>query len=180
MVDSWSKLVKKLDSLGFFIYAPEGESVTLRDSAVACGDLLSDECGRVFFLDAEEVYESGPGRFLAELAPFLEAVGCPVTEYQEIKRPGEFYTIVLNGRHFELWSLGEGVDRDPWLGPSVRLLGALEALLDDSGSDEHVFFDVVGNDTMIVFLTEEMQREIEQCDVAGGRFLPVLSPVSAH
>lgn len=175
----FAALVRELDAEGYFRYVAEEVAARAKTTTLAGGDLYTDETRRVLFLDAETVYESGAGEFITEVSPFLSRIGAPILSFEEEIEKRSFYDVVLNGRRFRIRSMTDDDARGRWFPPTVRLLRAINAVLAQSGSLERVFFDVVGNDTMVVFLSAEQARIIAESDAAKSGQVPLLRDPSS-
>ncbi|MCP4549448.1 MAG: hypothetical protein GY835_23580 [bacterium] len=166
-------LVGALDSLGYFQYA--GDAQNARIATLARGDIYADETGRVFFADAEYIYESGADMFMQTISTFLRAADSPVLEFGEIEERGLYYDIVLNGRRFRIISAEDEKQCYPWSAPAVRLFRAINGMLEEAGSEECMYYDQIGNDTMVVFLSGDMYRAIAESDAVLGGHVRLLN-----
>ncbi len=113
--------------------------------------------------------------FVQTISSFLHVIGSPVLEFGEIKEQGLYYDIVLNGRRLRILSAEDEKRRYRWFAPSIRLFRAINAMLAADGSEECMYYDQVGNDTMVVFLSDNIYRAIAESDAVLDGYVHLLN-----
>ncbi len=148
-----------LESEGFLRYAmPDFNRKEWIRHALG-GDPLLEECGRVFAVDAEDLFERGPAIFLEEMASFMAAIGCAI-RFEEIKVPHQRTTLRLNERHYLLEDSQEAQEEYGWGAALVRLAEALDSCLRESGVSERCYYTGLGNDALLCFLSLTMAETL--------------------
>ena len=169
-----NRIVEELGNEGFYGDAPELRESHARLALAARGELLPEECGRIFTLDAETLYESGPDQFLAEIAPFLAGVGASMTP-DEADATGEPFTFVPESDRYSGRS---------WQRAALRLLAALDSHFEHRRAKERSYYTHIDNDSIVAFLTPRMADLITQlADTLGSPLIlhqAVTSQIRAH
>ncbi len=152
--------INRLSNFGYYRFASREQAQAAQREALISGDLYVDDTCRVFFADAENIYESGAREFLVEIYQFLRLIGSPILSFEEVAEQGSFYDIVLNGSRFRILSKKDNELGDPWRAPTMRLFCAINSIIGRSPAQERLYYDVIGNDTMTVFLSDDMYSTI--------------------
>lgn len=166
-------LVEVLDSLDYFKYAADPRNA--RSATLACGDIYADKTGRVFFADAEYIYESGAEMSVQMILSFLRLIGSPVLDFGEIEEQDLCYDIILNGSRIRILSAEDEKQPCRWSAPAVRLFRAINAMLEESDSEVRMYYDYIDNSTMVVFLSGNMYGTIAESDAVSGSHVHLLS-----
>lgn len=165
-------LFNRLDEEGF--YAIPGSTKQLAwKQLVRHGDLYSDETGRAFLVDAETVFESGIASSAAEASPIFERLGLPSLTVHEGRDASGSYVASVN-QHSALLYPDTTESDQLWVPPTLRLLSLLEKVLIGAGAAERIYHDIVGNDTVVVVMSDKMERIIEESDAASAGLIRIL------
>lgn len=168
------QLVAELQTEDFYRYAWPDYRWPERLKSAKAGATLTEETGRVFTLDAEVVYESGPRDFIQEIEPFLAAIGAPIEDFTEVKHPDR-YGIRLNGRELVLVTRDDAQAGSAWFLPSIRFLRVLDELLEASPAQERIYYGHIDNDSTVAFLTERMLEILRALAEVTRQPMPRLS-----
>jgi hypothetical protein len=180
--DSFEQLLCALDKLEFYKYVPGGEKDSVKTAQRLAGDLFPDTykyrpgesarsdwaivdmeapdaTKRAYFVDAENLYEQGAARFVKEIIPVLSLHGLLIREVTD-RIAVNTYALVLDGEEFMIYDATKR-DKDMWMYATKRVLAALNTRFHLARCDERLFYRYGGNDTQVIFLTEEMYRVIK-------------------
>ena len=148
-------LLRVLDQEGYFRYVESDAVDHVRRAIVESGDVFLDETKRVVFLDGEDLFERGLIPTVEILKPDLERRGV-VTQIvkDEIDAAGN-YTVQTSDARFNLWKAARPNQSQSWFDATLHTVSFLNELLARS-SQERLYVEYSGNDSMGVFLTERM------------------------
>lgn len=154
----FSLFLDELESIGFFKYLDSHKINEAKEEAIKCGYLYGDT-GRDFFADEEDLLEGGVGAFFKEISPFLEKQGVKLLINKEDFNE-EKYQIQVNGEKYILYTQAD-VENDEYVEKNTRnAFSIINKLLEGAGSKERLFALYGWNDTVAIFLTNEMYEKI--------------------
>lgn len=142
------------------------------------GRPLQEDCGRVFSVDAEVLFESGPSKYLSNMSAFLSEIGAPVKDWRLYFVPGWETWFWLNGRRYLLSSVEDRKCSDYWTPAFLRFVEALNSEMRFSRVEERCYFSGMGNDALICFLTEPMAAALLLLNEAIPNSDRVCTPVN--
>ncbi|HBS04355.1 MAG TPA: hypothetical protein DEA96_05285 [Leptospiraceae bacterium] len=156
-----SAFLGELAEQGFYKYTSTEKLVSVQQSFAETGNLFSEETGRLFMMDAEELGEDGIGPFIEEVKPFFTRLGLSLI--LEDHTSDEGYSFRLNGKRYKCWS--EDQAEESGIRTIVALGKGINQVLEAAGSDERMYgLYAGGNDGFAVFLTKEQFRTIRATD----------------
>ncbi len=151
-------------SVGFYLHAPDFDE-SARIASAKAGDVLPEECGRAFTLDAEVLYESGPTEFLSRISAFLESIGA-----QDAAAAGAGkFEAHLGGRPFVIVPETTASTADRWVQPALRMLAALDWFFEQLDAPERCYYTHIDNDSVVGFLTPRMAELVIELGEAVAR-----------
>lgn len=160
-----TEFADRLESLGFFRYAPPTAMASLKHDFRESGwTAVFGETGRLFNADAEDLAEGGVGEFLREIEPFLIGQGISLNQVEdEFSERG--YWITVNGKPYTIYDTDELQRSDEQLGlfwglSSARAFAIVNGLLEAAGSEERLYAVNGGNDLFGFFLTPALRETI--------------------
>jgi hypothetical protein len=183
--ERFRQLIETLDSLGFYRYALPDQVAAIKQASLETGELfpdfyqydphrvnevVPDATIRAYFLDTEDLYERGAREFIEELRPALQQRGVFITSVHDDVYDG-CYSILLNGIEFPVWSKTDRT-QDMWTMTALRVLTALNSLLEKADSEERLFFRYGGNDMQVIFLTIPMYQAIRESNIIQEKHKP--------
>ncbi len=154
-----SAFLGQLAEQGFYKYCSTEKLASIQQSFAETGNLFSEETGRQFMMDAEELGEEGIGPFIEEVKPFFTRLGLSLI--WEDHTSDEGYSFRLNGKKYKCWN--EDQVEESWIRTIIALGKGINQVLEAAGSDERMCgLYAGGNDGFAVFLTEEQFRTISE------------------
>jgi hypothetical protein len=163
------RLLESLDVAGYFDGLEPAVVAELRNGILDGGyGRVFGHPWRFFFADDEDVAESGAAKFLADVAPGLEALGVPPLigeetfdqeEAAQTIRIGGESVLLLTSAEYEQWM----TDERPNLGWGL-IPARLQRLLNDHlarhGKADRFYASLCGNDASVLILTPAMHEAI--------------------
>jgi hypothetical protein len=173
-----TKLLDRLEVLGFYKYADHQHMAQLKAEARASGFLFDgDSVRRIYHADSEDLAEGYAWELLEQLIPFLQELGVQISSLSHVFDNDVDYTMTVNDVRYLLLSVQEEQQLDMaelWRLGTERTFIIINTLLEQAGSDERVFQLYGGNDCHAVFLTPPMYHVIR----TSGLFSPTELPIA--
>ena len=160
--DANATLLEQLEQKGFFEFCSGADCSSVRREIADNGwPGIFSETGRYFPADSESLTESGVGRFVESVRPFLEKQGVTIPEITE--RFDEEYALVVDGEVVPVWTREE-IDRElhgnqgglTWGLSTARTVGLVNSWLAATSSKQRAYAVNGGNDLWIMFLSDDL------------------------
>ena len=157
-------LYDRLGPMGLFEGSSKNDETWARTDGADTGYWYNEGVRRAFSGDGEALAEWGVCDFVKRVQPLLSERGVPpiTCEQGEWKAGAVGYVVAINGRPFRILDERDYEQNPTWTAATVRSFRIVEMLLQEAGSDDHVYAveGDVGLGSTGVLLTPEMADAI--------------------
>lgn len=150
------RAIRDLELSGFLDHAQPSFDRSKWQKKALRGDPLQEECGRVFAVDAETLYEIGPLDYLNEMIDLLRNIGAPLGRFQLIEIPHRETRLRIGDAEYLLTSAEDRRQMNYWTPTFLRFVNVLNIQIRSSGASEGAYFTGTENDSLICLLTSPM------------------------
>ena len=133
------------------------DNKNMRDRLVAEGIGALNYSNRIFFIDAEDLAEGFFRDRLTAASPYLEPRGFNLSSYEEIEAHDGGVSVIVNGKHYELFSGADLKSDDDliWTKPSLAFWRVVNDNLAPTSKEKFYLLNSA-NDLAGIFLDERL------------------------